>query len=135
MTDDTSDGHIDRLVKEGWRRIGLSQSDLAEVLEAALQHSPKQDGTGRNDVDRLMQIGRALDMSIDVLRHQDGTTELLVSGTLSADLSHSVLSLLELRLLRAFCRLDDYRAKRLLIELAEQIVKRQAHCSGDPGQR
>jgi transcriptional regulator with XRE-family HTH domain len=137
MTDSTSDGHIDRLVKEGWLRIGLSQSDLAEVLDAALRQSPKQDGAGRNDIDRLMQIGQALDMSIDVLRHQDEKTETepLVTSVLPADLPHSVLSLLELRLLRAFCQLRDYRTRRLLIELAEQIVKRQAQCSGDPDQR
>ena len=35
MTDHASDGQIDRLVKARWLAIGLSQSDLAEVLGAA----------------------------------------------------------------------------------------------------
>jgi len=34
MTGSTTDGRIDRLVKAGWLEIGLSQSDLAEVLDA-----------------------------------------------------------------------------------------------------
>jgi len=38
--------------------------------------------------------------------------------------------LLELRLLRAFCQLRDHRTKRLLIHLAEQIVKRQTDGHG-----
>ena len=35
-------------------------------------------------------------------------------------------ALLELRLLRVFRELADHNAKRMLIQLAEQIVKRQA---------
>jgi hypothetical protein len=35
--------------------------------------------------------------------------------------------LLDLRLLRAFGDLQDLRTKRLLVQLAEQLVKRQLH--------
>jgi hypothetical protein len=42
-----------------------------------------------------------------------------------------MLSLLELRLLRAFCQLQDPRTRRLLIHLAEQLVKRQTDRGGD----
>jgi hypothetical protein len=41
-------------------------------------------------------------------------------------------ALLELRLLRLFRELRDHNAKRMLIQLAEQIVKRQA-CPPDAG--
>ena len=126
MTGNTSDGHIDRLVKEGWLEIGLSQHDVAEVLDAVLRGPLKHDGDpGSVDADRLMEVSQALDMPIDVFRNRAPLAEQPEAGFLSADLSPSVLSLLELRLLRAFCQLQDHRTKRLLIHLAEQIVKRQ----------
>jgi hypothetical protein len=43
MTDRISDGHIDRLVKAQWLAVGLSQSDLAEVLGAAIRPA-REDG-------------------------------------------------------------------------------------------
>jgi len=132
MTGNTSNGNIDRLVKEGWLEIGLSQHDLAEVLDAVLRGPPKHDGDpGSVDADRLMQVSQALDMPIDFFRNRAVGSEQPEAGLLSADLSHSVLSLLELRLLRAFCQLQDHRTRRLLIHLAEQIVKRQADNGGD----
>ena len=36
-------------------------------------------------------------------------------------------ALLDLRLLRAFRKLQDGRTRRLLVQLAEQLVKRQLH--------
>ena len=132
MTGSTTDGRIDRLVKAGWLEIGLSQSDLAEVLDAVLESPSKHGGDpGRVDIDRLTEVGQALDMPIDFFRNRAVGSEQPEAGLLSADLSHSVLSLLELRLLRAFCQLQDHRTRRLLIHLAEQIVKRQADNGGD----
>jgi hypothetical protein len=124
MTGNTSDRHIDRLVKASWLEIGLSQHDLAEVLDAVLRGQPKNDGDPV-DADRLIEVGQALDMPIEVFRNRARLAEQPEAGFLPADLSPSVLSLLELRLLRAFCQLEDHRTKRLLIHLAEQIVKRQ----------
>lgn len=126
MTGNASDRHIDRLVKASWLEIGLSQRDLAEVLDAVLRSPLKQDGDpGSIGADRLIEVGQALDMPIDVFRNRAPLAEQPEADFLSADLSPSVLSLLELRLLRAFCQLQDHRTKRLLIHLAEQIVKRQ----------
>jgi hypothetical protein len=134
MTGSTSDGHIDRLVKEGWLEIGLSQRDLAEVLDTVLRGPPKQDGDpGSVGADRLIEVGQALDMAVDIFRNRAPLTEQGEAELLSAELSPSVLSLLELRLLRAFCQLQDHRTKRLLIHLAEQIVKRQIGQGGDAG--
>jgi hypothetical protein len=124
MTGNASDRHIDRLVKASWLEIGLSQHDLAEVLDAVLRGPPKNDGDPVG-ADRLVEVGEALDVPIDVFRNRAPLAEQPEAGFLSADLSPAVLSLLELRLLRAFCQLQDHRTKRLLIHLAEQIVKRQ----------
>jgi len=121
MTDHVSDGPIDRLVKAKWLAIGLSQSDLAEVLSAALK--PRfEDGerSERGDPTRLRQIADALELPPDLLR---GAAE---RARLAAVPEHDPLqSLLDLRLLRAFRELQDHRTKQTLIHLAEQMVKRQ----------
>jgi hypothetical protein len=102
------------------------------VFDSVLRHPPKQDdGTELRDGDHLTEVRRALDMPIDLLRDRDSGPEPLDGDLSSADLSHAVLSLLELRLLRAFCQLHDHRTKRLLIHLAEHIVKRQTGPDGD----
>jgi transcriptional regulator with XRE-family HTH domain len=128
MTDHVSDGQIDRLVKARWLAIGLSQSDLAEVLSAALK--PKFDEGERSrplDPGRLRQIAEALEIPADLLRSAgDGVRR---SSAAEHDLPQS---LLDLRLLRAFRELQDSRTKRTLIHLAEQLVKRQMNRNDDP---
>jgi transcriptional regulator with XRE-family HTH domain len=126
-----TDGHIDQLVKARWLAIGLSQTDLAEVLDAAFAPNRK-DGNGSNGVDagRLMQIAESLDIPIASVSTGAGQEERDLSP---ADTLNSLQSLLELRLLRAFQEIEDQRTKQTLVHLAEQIVKRQANRSGDAG--
>jgi transcriptional regulator with XRE-family HTH domain len=132
MTGGSSDGHLDRLVKAAWLKIGLTQADLAEALDAVRQPPRDHDGDAAPvGLERLQEIGHALDIPIDAFRPRGPGTEQPESDHASVDLSLSVLSLLELRLLRAFCQLRDHRTKRLLIRLAEQIVKRQGEPGGD----
>jgi transcriptional regulator with XRE-family HTH domain len=131
MTGEGIDGNIDRLVRTRWLAIGLSQTDLAEVLGAAFQPNRK-DGNGSNGVDagRLMQVAEALDIPIASAPTAARQEERDLS---SGDTLNSLQSLLELRLLRAFNELQDQRTKQTLVHLAEQIVKRQANRSGDAG--
>jgi hypothetical protein len=120
-TASTSDAQIDRLVKAGWLAIGLSQRDLADVLDAAL--SPSAATSSRDELDRserMIEVAQALDIALGL--HRAGATEATAT---SPQLSRSLLSLLDLRLLRAFCQLDDRRTKLMLVHLAEQIVKRR----------
>jgi len=132
MTGSTSDEQIDRLVKAHWLEIGLSPRDLAEILNAVLQQSPKQDDdTDRVGAERLMRVSKALDVPVDLLRNGQSTSGQADAKALPGDAAGSVLSLFELRLLRAFSQLRDHRAKRLLIQLAERIVKRQTGDGGD----
>ena len=131
MTGSTSDEQIDRLVKAHWLAIGLSPRDLAEVLNAVLQQSSEQDDDpDRAGAERLMRVSKALDLPADLLRNGQSAAD-QPDAILSDDLARSVLSLFELRLLRAFSQLRDHRTKRLLIHLAEQIVRRQADDGGD----
>jgi transcriptional regulator with XRE-family HTH domain len=130
MTGSASDGHIDRLVKARWLAIGLSQSDLAEILGAAFESSAKTKGARDNvGVDRLIDVAEALDIPADRLRERaagQGAAELKTAGR-----SDTLHSLLDLRLLRAFCLLRDQRTKLMFVHLAEQIAKRQANCTDD----
>ena len=118
----STDGHIDQLVKARWLALGLSQDDLAEVLGAAGQRARTGNGSGRPDVGRLMQVADALGVSHDLFHGLAPAARQAESR--DAD-SATVQTLLELRLLRVFRELQDHSAKRLLIQLAEQIVKRQ----------
>ncbi len=126
-----TDGQIDRLVKARWMAIGVSQSDLAEVLGAALQQA-QQDANGSEEVlaGRLMQVAEALDIPIELFRNHADPAERRKSDAASQH-AGSVQSLLELRLLLAFNELRDDRTKRMLVHLAEQIVKRQVDRQAD----
>jgi hypothetical protein len=128
---DAADGHSDGLVKARWLAIGLSPADLVEVLEVAFGQT-QTDGQGSNDAGaaRLMQVAQALDVPLDFL-HGRAVRARPEQPDLSADETFG--SLLELRLLRAFRELHDHRTRRMLVYLAERIVKRQAHGRGDAG--
>jgi hypothetical protein len=125
-----TDGNIDRLVKARWLAIGVSQSDLAQVLDAAFQQG-QSDGNASNGVEsnRLLQVAEALDF----LHSHAASIEQKEPAGVFAQNADSLQSLLELRLLRAFNELSDLRTKRMLVHLAEQIVKRQGNRCGDAG--
>jgi transcriptional regulator with XRE-family HTH domain len=129
MTGNATDGHIDQLVKARWLAIGLSQSDLAEVLGAAIKQGSADGDTARAAAGRLMQIADALGFPPNFVRSSVSTMQ-DPSGEQS---SASLQSLLDLRLLRAFRELQDHRSKRMLVHLAEQMVRRQTNRRGDAG--
>jgi hypothetical protein len=123
MSGKSTDGQIDQLVKARWLALGLSQDDLAEVLDAPTRQAPKSgNGSGCADIGRLIQVADALGVSHDLFRG--------LSAVRNADCapgeSETMQALLELRLLRLFRELADHNAKRMLIQLTEQIVKRQS---------
>ena len=121
----STEGRIEQLVKARWLALGLSQKDLAEVLQPAAKTA---NGSRRPDVARLMQVADALGVSHDLFQ---GLTLRKVE-TCDAD-NAAMQALLELRLLRVFRELQNHSAKRTLIQLAEQIVKRQATPPGEAG--
>jgi transcriptional regulator with XRE-family HTH domain len=113
-------GPIDRLVKARWLALGLSQHDLANVLQPAAKTA---NGSGRPDVNRLMQVADVLGVSHDLFQGLAPAAR----NTESFDTdSETIRALLELRLLRAFRDLPDHNTMQMLIQLAEQIVKRRA---------
>ena len=124
-----TDGQIEQILKARWLAIGLSQADLAEVLDAAFQRTP-QTGNGSNgtDSDRRLQIAEALDIPFEFFPSQAAGADL--SSAPGPGLLQSILGL---RLLRAFHELRDHRTRRMLVHLAEQIVKRQNIPPGEAG--
>jgi transcriptional regulator with XRE-family HTH domain len=132
MTKGPTDGHIDQLVKARWLAIGLSQTDLAEVLDATFQQTA-EGGNGSNwvDTDRLMQIAEALEIPADFFCDETIETGQGAPDLSSAQCASSLQSVLALRLMRAFQDLTDLRTKEVLVQLAEQIVKRQLNRRGD----
>jgi hypothetical protein len=123
MTDNAGDRDIERLVKARWRAMGLSQSDLAEVLDAAAAVQAVNGGAAdETDVGR---IADALGVPLDYFGRPGGTGAQDTAPASDHD-ANSLENLLGLRLLRAFSDVQDLGAKWLLVRLAEQIVKRQA---------
>jgi transcriptional regulator with XRE-family HTH domain len=126
-----TDGPVARLVNEKWSEIGLSQADLAEVLGATFQQTSKDEaGSNRSGAGRVVQIAGALGVpagrqAAEAARKKP---ELSTPQNIS-----SLQSLLDLRLLRAFHEMRDHRTKRILVQLAERIVQRQANRRGDAG--
>ncbi|MBR1207988.1 MULTISPECIES: hypothetical protein [unclassified Bradyrhizobium] len=118
----SQDDQIDQLVQARWRAIGLSQADLAEILcaGASLQKNGV-DGTVKIDTGRLATVAEMLGVAADILNRRPATP----TQTHGGHASESLQSLLELRMLRVFRDVKDPDTKRILIELAEQIVKRQ----------
>jgi transcriptional regulator with XRE-family HTH domain len=141
MTGNATDGHIDQLVKARWLAIGLSQSDLAEVLGAAIKQTSADGDASRAAAGRLMQIADALGFPPNFVRSSVETRQETKQETRQdtrqdhspEQSGGSLQSLLDLRLLRAFRELHDHRSKRMLIHLAEQMVRRQANRHGDAG--
>src|SRR5260370_37736489 len=124
MTDTPTDAQTDRLIRARCQEIGLSQADLAELLEAAFQSPGKNgDRPGGPDAGRLAEVAAALGLP--------GRLENAMPS--SAEGRGSQQSLLELRLLRAFCELRDPRAQRMLVYLAEQLTTCAGRSPGDAG--
>ena len=119
----SQDKHIDQVVQERWRAIGLSQSDLAEVLCAnSVPAGNGKSGAARIDNRRLEVVAEVLGIAADVVNPQAAAT---VQARAGIQAERSLQSLLELRMLRVFHEVQNPDTKRILIELAEQIVKRQ----------
>src|SRR5713226_9094235 len=110
MTGNPTDGQTDRLIKARLREIGLLQADLAELLNAAFQPPPKdRDRPAGPDAGRLAQVATALGIPAHFLRDNLAAGSREKAAPSSAEGLGSQQSLLELRLLRAFCELHDPR--------------------------
>jgi hypothetical protein len=121
MTDHASDGQIDQLVKARWLAVGLSQSDLAEVLDAVTWPTGEDAGQPRNAASaRVARIAEALEVPLGAMDVEPSDKRRPVIQEFDP-----LRALLDLQLLRAFRKLEDLRTRRLLVQLAEQLVKRQ----------
>ncbi len=119
----STEGPIDQLVKARWLALGLSQNDLAEVLQPVAKTA---NGSGRPDIGRLIQVADALGISHELFQGLAPAARKSESFDTNTDTdTETMQTLLELRLLRVFRELQQHDSRRMLIQLAEQIVKRQ----------
>lgn len=123
----STDGQIEEMVKARWLEIGLSQTDLAEALGAA-PAAKRSRGPG-NETDRLSHLADALGISAHLFNGH-GKTAAPAKSEPPERRDESLQALLELRLLRLFHEVRDHNTKRMLIQLVEQIVRRQATGNG-----
>jgi len=130
MTGKPTDGPSDQLIRARWRELGLSQSDLAELLDAACL-PPDGDRSAVPDAGRLAQVATALGIPSPFVRDNIAASSGQKAAPSAAAGPGSQQSLLELRLLRAFCELRDPRAQRMLVYLAEQLAKYTGPHPGD----
>jgi hypothetical protein len=127
-----TDGQADQLITARLREIGLSQADLAELLDAAFQPPPNdRDRPAGIDAGRLAQVAAALGIPAHFLRDNIAGIGRDKAAPSSAEGPGSQQSLLALRLLRAFYELQDPRARRMLVYLAEQLAKSTGPHPGD----
>ena len=119
----SQDDHIDQLVQARWRAIGLSQSDLAEILcMGAGPFGNGANGAVKIDARRLATVAEVLGITADIINPPTAAT---AKAGVGGQAAQSLQSLLELRMLRVFREVQNPDIKRILIELAEQIVKHQ----------
>ncbi|MBR0873155.1 hypothetical protein JQ633_22555 [Bradyrhizobium tropiciagri] len=129
----TSPDDIEQLVQARWRAIGLSQTDLAEVLCAeSVPDTSGLDDTTKIDARRLAVVADVLGLVTGIVNPPivnppatNPPASKAGQPRAAAPAAQSLQSLLELRMLRVFREVQDPATKRILIELAEQIVKRQ----------
>ena len=120
----SQDEHIDELMQARWLAIGLSQTDLAAVLRTSSAPAREgSNGAAKIDERRLATLAEVLGIAADIVNpHADPAAH----ARARVQATQSLQSLLELRMLRLFREVQNPDAKRILIELAEQIVKRQS---------
>ncbi|MBR0798366.1 hypothetical protein JQ615_23550 [Bradyrhizobium jicamae] len=120
----SQDEHIEQQVQARWLAIGLSQADLAAVLRT--NSARTVDGASESakiDGGRLATLAEVLGIAADVANPQAAPA---ARARARIQASQSLQSLLELRMMRVFREVQNPDARRVLVELAEQIVKRQA---------
>ena len=103
----------------------FAEAILRKCLEPAAAGPKAANGSGRPDAGRLMQVADALGVSHDLFQGLASAAKPQRAKSFAAD-TETMQALLELRLLRVFRELQDHNTRRVLIQLAEQIVKRQA---------
>jgi transcriptional regulator with XRE-family HTH domain len=119
---------VDTLVGQNIRIIrqdrGMSQTELGRKIDVTFQQVQKyENGTNRVGSGRLFKIASTFGMPITAFF--EGTHE-----TVNGDAGPSPVAMLAepyvLRLLRAFCAVENLDLRRSLAELAEHLAKTRA---------
>lgn len=126
-----SSGAVDREIGQIMRarRLakGISQSDLGDTLGISFQQIQKYEkGTNRITAARLVEIADALDVPIEIFFTAASGVKKNPSGLATTEPFSLLKTALGIRLLRDFHQLNDQRTREILVQLAEQIAKRDS---------
>ena len=125
MIGDGADGNTEPRMKARWLALGLSQSDLAQVLDNAVAQTQGGAASSEMHDNHLRRIAKTLVVPLGYSGRP--TTTKAKDGVVASNKTADPMeTLLGLRLMRAFNQMKAPEAKRMLVHLAEQIVKRQA---------
>ena len=118
---DAGDAAVGPRIRASRHKLGMSQPDLANKLGITFQQVQKyENGKNRVSMGRLSHIADILDVSVTYLLtgseekrgsrgDNEGATLLMTAGAL--------------RLIKAFDRMKNHKARQALVELAESAAK------------
>jgi transcriptional regulator with XRE-family HTH domain len=122
---DEFDRQIGQLVKARRLSKGISQGDLGQVLGLTLQQIENYEvGSKSISAGRLAQIADALDVPVTYFYEDIEVHPRARAGALGLDPEQTLKTMLGLRLLRAFHKLQDQAMCEHLVQLAEQMSAR-----------
>lgn len=120
---DEFDRQIGQLVKARRLSKGISQSDLGQVLGLTFQQVESYEAGSKSiSASRLVQIAEALDVPVTYFYEDIEPHPRVRAGTLALDPAQMLKTMLGLRLLRAFHKLQDQAACEHLVQLAEEML-------------
>jgi transcriptional regulator with XRE-family HTH domain len=110
--------------------LGMSQEKLGEALDLTFQQIQKYEkGTNRIGASRLQQISDILQVPVAFLFEGGPTGSMNAEGVTAAPSPAYVSDFLAtsegLALTRAFTRITDYKLRRSIVDLVEQVAARE----------
>lgn len=127
---DEFDRQIGQLVKARRLSKGISQGDLSQVLGLTLQQVENYEAGSKSiSASRLAQIAAALDVPVTYFYEDIEAHPRTRAGALGLDPEQMLKTMLGLRLLRAFHKLQDPAMCEHLVQLAEQMSARSVSTS------
>ena len=117
---------VDMLVGRNIRVLrqdrGMSQTELARKIDVTFQQVQKyENGTNRVGSGRLFKIASVLNVSITAFF--EGAKQVASDNTCSSSPVALLAEPYALRLVQAFCSIDNMELRRSITEFAEQIAR------------
>ena len=115
----SEDSEIGRLIRLRRMELGLSQTELGNVVGITFQQIQKYErGTNRVAASRLRHIAQKLDVPISFFLGPD-----LAASNTSSEILNQLDSISMLRMVRAYSLIQNVKIKQALVVLIEKIAR------------